>query len=86
MKSTILGAAAVALVVGVSAVGGTSIAGPVKLKFSTGCWPGFIASTNTKSCSKTFYATCKKGSTSNVPRLTHLGGKKWRVTWFCVVK
>ena len=86
MNSTILAAAAVALVVGVTAVGGTSIAGPIKLKLSPGCWPGFIASTNTKSCSKTFYTTCKKGNSSSTPKLIPLGGKKWLVIWTCQVK
>ncbi len=78
MKSTMIAAAAVALVVGVAAVGGTSVAGPFKLK--PGCWPGFIGSTLMNGyCSKTFYTTCPKNLLTSGPKLTHLGGTKWRV-------
>lgn len=79
MKSTIIAAAAVALVVGVAAVGGTSMAGPIKLK--PGCWPGFLGNFNT-GCSKTFYTTCP-GNAYDTPKLVHLGGKKWRVEYHC---
>ena len=82
MKSTIIAAAAVALVVGVAAVGGTSVAGPIK--FKAGCWPGFIG-TNYTGCSKTFYTTCKKGYSTTMPTVTSLGKNKYRVSFGCYV-
>lgn len=82
MKSKILAAAAVTLVVGVAAIASTSIAAPLKL--NPGCWPGFIGS-NYQGCSKTFYTTCKKGYSTTEPKVIPLGKNKWRVSYGCYV-
>ena len=84
MKSTIIAAAAVALV-GIGAIGGTSVAGGLKLK--PGCWPGFMESSimsNSYSCRKTFNAVCKKGYMRQGPHLFQYGGGKARVAYSCI--
>ena len=80
MKTTMIAAAAVALVVGIAAVGGTSVAGPIKLK--PGCWPGFSGSFYL-GCQKVFRAPCPAGWHRNGPTLVEIKKNTFRVRYTC---
>ena len=86
MKTILTKAAALALVAGVIGVAMSGPSSAERLKFNFACNPDFttVGGGTNYSCAKTFVVMCKDGTDPSNPVLTHVSGKKWKISYTCV--
>jgi hypothetical protein len=86
MKTILTKAAALALVAGVAGIALTGTSSAERLKFNFPCNPDFttVGGGTNYSCAKTFVVMCKDGTDASNPVLTHVSGKKWKISYTCV--
>ena len=86
MNTILTKAAALALVAGAAGIALTGTSSAERLKFNFACNPDFtiVGGGTNYSCAKTVIVMCKDGTDPSNPVLTHVSGKKWKISYTCV--